>query len=101
MDNGANNETISKSKQKRQEQKKWAENQRAAARKEKMAAIGIAAAIVLILAVIFGVSAYRKATYIPDTVTASEDYSAMLKNNWHIEGVKTADSGDRKDNTYE
>ena len=91
MDNGANNETISKSKQKREEQKKWAQNQRAARKKERMAAIGVAAAIVLILAVIFGVSAYRKATYIPDTVTASEDYSAMLKNNGHIDGVKTSD----------
>ena len=83
-------ENISKSKQKRMEQKKWNEERKAADRKARIRTVSLSLAAGLAFAAFIGFAVYHKMTYIPDTVTPSQDFSAILKDDGYIRGVNAS-----------
>ena len=84
-------ETISKSKQKRIDQKKRAEQAKKEQKKENLINNLIIIVPLAILAVLIGVTIYNYHVKRANTVTASEDFSAMLNDDGTIQGVKTSD----------
>lgn len=80
---------ISKSKQKRLEQKNKAANQKKAERKAKATVVAIVILLVAIVALIVSIPFVKKLSYVKP-VAAASDFSNMLNSNGFIDGVNAS-----------